>query len=295
MPMSQHRPALAAILVAVVAVLLLSTVPASAAPPSSRIAATAIGYEGTWQGECWAFVKKVVKEATGREMGFDYRQGFFDAGAIEVRWDQAQSGDIVQIANDADTSANASYKGLHTAIIAENLGDGRFNIVDSNQNFDGMVHRRTSYNPAENAARSGLSYHIYRITGSPSIAPAPRAIPVPGQKFQVGDRVVTATPKDTLRLRPTAGTKLPEIGLLADRTRLTVTGGTVESDGYHWVKVSTPIGDGWVAVEYLARDTSPDSLSAGAPAAAGPATSGGSGTKPLLQFRSFVPVVSAGD
>lgn len=295
MPMSQHRPALAAILVAFAAVLLVSTAPASAAPPSNPIAAAAIGYEGTWQGECWVFVKKVVQETTGREMGFDYRQGFFDAGAIEVRWDQAQSGDIVQVANDADTSANASYNGLHTAIIVENLGDGRFNVVDSNQNFDGMVHRRTSYNPAENAARSGLSYHIYRITGSPSFAPAPRAIPVPGQKFQAGDRVVSATPNDILRLRSAAGTNSNVLARIADQTRLTVTGDTVAADGYHWVKVSTPMGDGWVAAEYLAKDTSPDSLSAGAPAAAGPATSGGSGTKPLLQFRSFVPVVSAGD
>jgi hypothetical protein len=295
MPISPHRQARAAVLVAFAAALLLSIMPASAAVPSSPIAVAAIGYEGTWQGECWVFVKKVVKEATGREMGFDYRQGFFDAGAIEVRWDQAQSGDIVQIANDADTSANAGYNGLHTAIITENLGDGSFNVVDSNQNFDGIVHRRTGYNPAENAARSGLSYHIYRITGSPSFAPVPRALPVPGQKFQVGDRVVTATPNDILRLRSAAGTNSTVLGRIADRTRLTVTGETVATDGYHWVKVSTPMGIGWVAAEYLARDTSPDSASAGAPAAAGPSTPGGSATKPLLQFRSVVPVISAGD
>lgn len=71
--------------------------------------AAAVRYDGTWQGECWAFVKKVVREATGQEMGFDYRQGYFDAGATEVTVATAQPGDIIQIANDFNSGPNADY------------------------------------------------------------------------------------------------------------------------------------------------------------------------------------------
>src|SRR6185312_9026007 len=162
MPMSQHRPALAAILVAFVAVLSLSAVTFASADSSSPItnpiAVTALKYEGTYQGQCWVFMKKVVFEATGQEIGFDYRQGYFDAGATEVSAADAQQGDIIQIANDADTSPDASY--------------------------DGLVHERDGYDPGDRASANGLSFHIYRITGTP--APAPQAIPP--ASFAVGDR-----------------------------------------------------------------------------------------------------------
>src|SRR5690348_7796343 len=145
MPMSQHRLALAAILVAIVAALSMSARPhtVEAAPAAQNpIVTTALSYDGTYQGECWVFVKKVVLEATGRQMGFDYRQGFFDAGAVEVSTAAAQPGDIIQIADDNDTSPDASYNGLHTAIILVNHGDGTFDVIDSNRDFDGVVHQR---------------------------------------------------------------------------------------------------------------------------------------------------------
>ncbi|MEO6397477.1 MAG: hypothetical protein ABIP13_03305, partial [Tepidiformaceae bacterium] len=163
--MSQHRAALAAILVAVVAILALSVVPATAAPPAptNPLVAAAAAYDGTWQGECWAFIKKIVREATGQEMGFDYRQGYFDAGAIEVSVADARAGDVIQIARDSDSGPNADYSGLHSSIIVENLGGGAFHVIDSNQNYDGVVHHRLSYSPSAAAARYGLNFHIYRI------------------------------------------------------------------------------------------------------------------------------------
>jgi hypothetical protein len=295
MPMSLHRPALAAILVAFVAVLSLGlAAPARAVqptPPMNPIASVALSYDGTYQGECWIFVKKVVKEATGREMGFDYRQGYFDAGAIEVSFDQAQMGDIIQIASDADTSPDASYSGLHTAIIVENLGDGIFNVVDSNRDFDGMVHQRSAYDPRAISARSGLNYHIYRITGgTPTIAPklAAAAPPAP-VVFRIGDHAITNTPGDVLNIRTSPnGSILPEFKF-PDGTKVTITGEAVAAGAHTWVKVSSGLRDGWVASEYLVKDPAGPGSAAGAPAA------NGTPVRPVLAFHSFAVAIVSSD
>ncbi len=295
MPMSQHRPALAAILVAVVAALVFSVAtPAGVSaqnPPTNPIAATALSYNGTWQGQCWQFMKKVVLEATGKEVGFDYRQGYFDAGANEVSVTAAQPGDIVQLVRDSDTSPSAEYPGLHTAIILHADGGGSFTVIDSNQNWDGMVNVRSGYNPAEIAAARGVNFHIYRIT-STSTAATPRlrpvAAPVPGETLAVGDHVVTYTPGDVLNLRNAPGGDV--VTRLTDGTRLTVTDGPVATGGHTWLKVSGPNADGWVAAEFLAKDRpTPPSAAAEAP--------GGSVSPPVpvLQFRSFAPQVGTAD
>ena len=293
MSMSPHRTALAAILVAVVATLALTTGAAIAAPgPSHPIATKALAYDGTWQGECWQFVKKVVREATGNEMGFDYRQGFFDAGATEVSVANARPGDIIQIASDGNTGPNADYPGLHTSIIVENLGNGDFHVIDSNQNYDGVVHHRANYSPSAAAARWGLQVHIYRIPtgpGTPGTAPAstsptPSSAPVPpapGQVLSIGDTAVVYTPGDILFLRPGPGRDAGEVAKLAHGTVVTVLAAPVRNGGLTWVKVRTPAGDGWAAADFLSKEASR------------PATPSGSGSvAPVLQFRTFVPLTA---
>lgn len=292
MPMSQHRAALAAILVAVVATFALTSTSAVAAPsPSNPVALKALSYDGTWQGECWQFVKKVVREATGNEMGFDYRQGYYDAGGYEVGGPVAQPGDIIQIVSDANSGPDADYPGLHSAIIVEVLGNGVFNVVDSNQNWDGMVHLRPDYDPAAIAASRGLNFHIYRIPVGPNVPkvapslsggrPAPPP-PQPGQLLNVGDAAVVYTPGDVLNLRSGPGRDYGIIARLAHGTSVTILSATQARDGLTWVKVSTAFGEGWVATDYLSKDTSKPA----APSSAGPAA-------PLLQYRTFVPFASA--
>ena len=119
MPLSQQRPVLAAILVAFVAVLTaLASQPASAAPtPSNPIVQRAMLDLGTYQGECWMFMKEVVRDATGAEIGFDYHYGYLEGGAVEVSAAEAGPGDVIQIVNDNWTEPDADYPGLHTAII----------------------------------------------------------------------------------------------------------------------------------------------------------------------------------
>ena len=290
MPMSQHRAALAAILVAVVAIFALSVAPATAAPPTptNPLVAAASAYDGTWQGECWAFVKKIVREATGQEMGFDYRQGYFDAGAIEVSAANAQPGDLIQVAKDSDSGPNADYPGLHNSIIMANLGGGLFDIIDSNQNFDGVVHVRKNYSPADSAARNGLNVHIYRIVAgataksAPGTAPAAPslAVPVPGQTFLIGEKVRVYTPGDVLNLRNAAGRDASISTKLAHGTAVTVLSGPTQSGGLAWLKVSSPSGEGWVAADFLTKDV--------------PVTPSSAGTvTPLRQFRAFIPLTAS--
>ncbi|MEP6872663.1 MAG: SH3 domain-containing protein, partial [Anaerolineaceae bacterium] len=290
-PMSQHRAALAAILVAVVAIFALSVVPATAAPPAptNPLVAAAIGYDGTWQGECWAFVKKIVREATGQQMGFDYRQGYFDAGAVEIADPgDAQPGDIIQMVRDSDSGPNADYPGLHNGIIVENLGGGLFNIIDSNRDFDGVVHQRKNYSPSIAAARYGLNFHIYRIAAgataksAPGIPTVPSALtaPAPGQVLLAGDRARVYTPGDVLNLRSGAGRDASVKAILAHGTPVTVLSGPTLNSGLTWLKVSTPSGEGWVAAEFLTKDAAVTPSSAGA-------------VTPVLQYRSFIPLAAS--
>jgi uncharacterized protein YgiM (DUF1202 family) len=285
MPMSQHRPALAAILAVAVAVLSVTVAASSAAEALSRnpIAQSALSYDGTWQGECWGWVQKVVFEATGRTVGFDYREGFFEAGAVEVSAADAQPGDIIQIARDSDTSPGADYAGLHTSIILANLGDSRFDVIDSNQNFDGLVHQRQGYDPAAAVARyAGLNYHIYRI-GEGGIAPSPAtplAVPVPGESFVVGERARVYTPGDCLNLRSGPGRDYAPIRCLAHGTAVTVLAAPSNTD-LRWVKVRTPAGDGWVAADFLAKE----------PASARPSSAGA--VAPVMQRRAFIALAAS--
>ncbi len=281
MPLSQHRLALAGILLVVLSISLLGQASAKAqASPSSSLPAVALKYEGTYQGQCWTFMKKVVLEATGASIGFDYRQGYFDAGAVEVSSSEAQPGDIIQIVDDADSSPDADYNGLHTAIVLENLHDGTFTVIDSNSNFDGMVRVRPGYNPAVAAARYGIDYHIYRITGVPGFAPKmPATEPAkPVAPLRAGDQAVVSAQGDCLNLRSGAGSSHSIIVCMPDKTVVTILGESLTNNGRVWQKVSTPFGEGWAASEFLAPVAA--SGSAAAP------------TRPLLPFRSYVPLVT---
>ena len=224
------------------------------------VATVAQRYLGTHGGQCWTFMQQVVFEATGRHVGFDYREGFFEAGAIEVTAREAANGDIIQIADDSNTSPSAGYSGLHTAIILENLGGGVFDAIDSNQSWDEMVRLRPGYDPFAAAARYGLQVHIYRIPGGgpgeSGSAMAASVIP--------GGNAAVATDSGCLNLRTKPGIKGAKIACLANHTAVTVTGETVRADGLEWAPVSTPAGEGWVAARYLvATETAPDPETAG--------------------------------
>lgn len=276
MPLSPLRPALAAILVAfVAAATLLSTPTPSQAAPTHPIAVRAIEDLGTWQGECFIWMKKVVYEATGKQVGFGYREGYLEAGAVEVSVSEAQAGDIIQIVDDDWDGPGADYSGLHTAIILENNGDGTFDAIDSNQKWDGMVRMRPGYDPAAAARSRGIDFHIYRISGE---APSGERAPAPTPEVVAkGDRATVNTPGECLRMREAPGGAI--VSCLPHGTQVVIVSAPVVSLGVQWVQVQTSAGMGWMASQYL---------EVGSTAAAGPV-----GDSPVLPFRAFIPVAAA--
>jgi uncharacterized protein YgiM (DUF1202 family) len=287
-PMPRFQPHRAAYWLAgalVVFVAIAATWPARAEeerPAGQAIVDVALEYVDTYQGECWPWVRRVIEEATGRSLGFDYRQGYFEAGAVEVTFDAAVAGDVIQIANDAASGPGADYPGLHTSIVLTNHGGGVFTVIDSNSKWDGMVRIREDYNPAAMAARySGLTAHVYRFDGSAAAdagqgeraaAPAPE----PGKTARV------AADGDCLNLRTQAGIDGAIITCLAHGTRLTVLSEVVNAGGLGWLQVETPDGQtGWVASVYLELAQ---------PVA--PATSGGD-VAPLMPYRQVIPILSS--
>lgn len=225
------------------------SVQVSAMTITNPIAAAAMKYVGQWGGECWPWMRAVVLEATGKTIGFDYREGFWEAGAVEVSEADARQGDIIQFALDSNTAWDADYPGLHTAIVLENLGGGRFTVIDSNSQFDGIVRIRTDFYPKTRAAERGLQYHIYRVSaGANEVLPPTTSAPA---VLAPGDSAIVSAGAEGLRLRATPGGTI--LRVLPDGTRVTVVGMPKVISGRTWVPISTPWGDGWSAAEYLVK------------------------------------------
>lgn len=203
-------------------------------------------------------------------MGFGYRSGYFQGGAVEVALEEARAGDVIQISDNSNSDPGASYPGLHTAIILENLGGGVFNAVDSNQNWDGVVNLRPGYNPYAKAAVYGLSVHIYRFEAAADVPDdgARGAGDSPSVPIGSVEARVTTDDGGCLRLRSAATLNSVELSCLAAGSRVWITGTAIEADGYAWVPVTTFAGSGWMAQQYLMPDAteSPD-LAAGTPTA----------------------------
>lgn len=276
MPLSPLRPALAAILVAcVAAVSLLSSPTPSYAAPTHPIAVRALEDLGSWQGECFIWMKKVVYEATGKQVGFGYRDGYLEAGGIEVSISEAREGDIIQIVSDDWDGPGADYNGLHTAIILENNGDGTFDAIDSNQKWDGIVRLRPNYDPAAAARSRGIDFHIYRITGE---APSGERIAAPTPEVVAkGDRATVNTPGECLRMRTEPGGAI--VNCLPHGSEVVIVSAPVVALGTQWVEVQTSGGTGWMASQYLQPNVT---------TAAGPV-----GDTPVLPFRAFIPFAAA--
>jgi LysM repeat protein len=218
----------------------------------TRLAMTVIGEQ---QGECFPWVKRVVQAATGIVIGRDYRLGYLDAGLVEVPAAQARNGDIIQIANDANTRPDADYPGLHTAFILESEGGGTFRVIDSNALYDGVVRVRRGYDPAATAARyPGVSFHIYRLPAATSggITPTPPSslVNTPGI-IPIGSAAEIAADGDCLRVRSIAGLSGAVLGCLPTGARVTVTQPGPDVDGYHWVTITTGGVTGWASERYL--------------------------------------------
>ena len=190
---------------------------------------------------------------------------------MEVSAADAVAGDIIQVADDSNTSPSASYGGLHTAIIMKNLGGGHFDAIDSNQNWDEMVALRPNYDPYTSAARNGLEVHIYRIPGG-GPGGTPTAAAATNAAFSVGEFALVAADPGCLNLRDGASTGAGRIACLPTGTSVKVLDGPVSANGFSWLQVESGAGTGWVAGRYLAKTAQPIVAPAPAPAAAAAVT-----------------------
>ncbi len=237
----------------------------------TRLAMTVVGQQ---QGECFPWMRRVVQAATGIVVGNDYRLGYLQVGAVEVSPQAARNGDIIQIANDANTVHSADYPGLHTAFILENEGGGKFKVIDANSNFDGLVRVRNGYDPGATARRyPGLSFHIYRLperaVGVPALTPPTTLVSTPGV-IPIGSAAEIAADGDCLRVRSIAGLSGAVLGCLPTGARVTVTQPGPDVDGYHWVTITTGGITGWASERYLRAVSGNATVAAAPPAAPAP-------------------------
>ena len=225
----------------------------------SAIVSAAMQYLGSNQGECFPWVRRVVQEALGRQMGFDYHAGYLQAGAVEITAAEARVGDIVQIADPANTGPQASYPGLHTAIVLTPQGNGVFRMIDSNSQFDGVVRIRENYNPAEVAARyPNTVARFYRFPEAP-LAPAAASAPAPATL--AANQAVVRGDGDCLRLRSAPTLSAAYVLCVPDGSTLSLLGTTAEADGYTWQLVSFGGTSGWVASEFIEVGTGAQTVS----------------------------------
>lgn len=238
---------------------------ASPAPAATglNIADEALKDLNTWQGQCFTWVKGVVERATGAQMGWGYRAGYLAGGAVEVSLADAVRGDVIQLSNESISGTGTFYLGLHTAIVLENLGGGKFDAIDSNQNWDEVVRLRPNYDPAASAARyAGITVRVYRFPGGSATDAPPPALTELGE----GDLAVVSADGDCLRIRSAPSLSGARLDCLPDGSSVAITGAAVMGDGLEWLPVSTSLGSGWMAAMYLTPASS--SAAPSAPAAA---------------------------
>jgi len=230
----------------------ISPASAQSADAGARIVAVAMADLGTYQGECFPWMRKVIGEATGIPMGYGYAEGYLTGGAVEVPLDDVRAGDVIQIADDEDVDPGADYPGLHTAIVLEQADGGKLRVIDSNSQWDGIVRIRNDYDPLASAETySYLTARAYRFTEVvDGIVEVSQITVTPGSNAQI------VTDGDCLRLRAAPGTGSTIVTCVADGTIVTVLDGTLDADGYTWQRIQAGSESGWVALIYLVGTSS---------------------------------------
>ncbi len=100
------------------------------------------------------------------------------------------------------------------------------------------------------------------VTAQPSATASMTAVPASpspargsgtSTKFNPKDVAVVTGAGDCLNVRTSAGTNNPAIVCLKDGEEVTVVGGPEGANGLQWWNVSTKLGEGWAAEDYLVK------------------------------------------
>src|SRR5207248_751227 len=137
---------------------------------AGAIADQALARLGQYGGQCKQFANDMALAGSGGLVhlgGGYYYSDYSREGGVMVGSASAGKGDIIQL-NGANV--DTYYPGMHTAIIAQNLGNNQFDVVDSNWGSPAnnqIVHRH-NWNPYVTASASHLSVNIWRLGNTPS-------------------------------------------------------------------------------------------------------------------------------
>lgn len=118
-------------------------------------------------GECIKSAARWVAAAGGSMGGGGPVSTYTNSGAQEVSLQDAQPGDIIQYTSsgpDADTN----WDHVHTVVVVQNYGNGHFDIVQSNANWDGKVTRNQDWAPNP---YPGWTARVWRFGTVPSTQP----------------------------------------------------------------------------------------------------------------------------
>ena len=119
-------------------------------------------------GECIKSVQRWVTNAGGYFGGGGVISGYVNSGAQEVSLGSAVKGDVIQYTNGNGDDQDWSH--VHTMVVINNHGNGRFDIVQSNSPAgSGLVTRADNIVPSP---ASGWVSRVWRF-GTVQAAPSP--------------------------------------------------------------------------------------------------------------------------
>lgn len=116
-------------------------------------------------GECIKSAQRWVANAGGRFGGGGTISGYVNSGATEVPLGQAVKGDVIQYSN----ANNNDWTYAHTVVVVKNLGNGRFDIVQSNVPLgSGLVSRNTNWVPSPHAGWTARAWRFGQVVSNPA-------------------------------------------------------------------------------------------------------------------------------
>lgn len=135
-----------------------------------RVADAAIAEVGSsrptgWNqpGECIKSAQRWVATAGGNFGGGGVISGYVNSGATEVSLGNTVKGDIIQYTNGNGADSDWSYS--HTVVVVSNLGNGSFDIVQSNVPLgSGKVTRVGNWRPAPASGWVARAWRFGRTT-----------------------------------------------------------------------------------------------------------------------------------
>lgn len=142
-------------------------------------------------GECIKSAQRWVAAAGGYFGGGGVVSGYVNSGATEVSIGSTVKGDIIQYANANSSYADSDWSYSHTVVVVANLGNGSFDIVQSNvPTGSGKVTRVTNWRPSPAPGWVARAWRFGRVTSSV-------AQPTWHDWSQFSDKVLTSTPAVT--------------------------------------------------------------------------------------------------